>query len=178
LNPISSPSPSTSITARSTGSGTAPSWSERLCNPNSSPYCASSTGSFDAIADGLRAAVLQHRLDDLEAPKAELEVKLVAPARLHSNLAQLYPERVAELHIALADPELRTEALGLIRGLIERVEVHPAEHGFHIQLVGEIANMVTLSAGAESVGPNSGRASVKVVAGARNHRQFLAKIEI
>ena len=92
-------------------------------------------------------------------------MKLVAPARLHSNLAQLYRERVAELHIALADPELRIEALGLIRGLLERVEVHPAEHGFHIQLVGEIANMVTLSAGAESVGPNSGRASVKVVAG-------------
>jgi hypothetical protein len=50
--------------------------------------------------------------------------------------------------LALADPELRAEALELIRGLIERVELHPAEDGFRIELVGEIASMVALSAGA------------------------------
>ena len=66
---------------------------------------------------------------------------------------------------ALADPGLHTEALGLIRGLIERVEVHPAEGGFHIELTGEIASMMTLSAGAESVRSDLARASVKVVAG-------------
>jgi hypothetical protein len=68
----------------------------------------------------LRAGGLQQRLDELEARKIELGAKLAAPApssvRLHPNLAQLYRERVAELHIALADPELRSEALELIRG--------------------------------------------------------------
>ena len=131
-------------------------------------------GLVDAIADGLRAGGLQQRLDELEARKIELGAKLAGPApspvRLHPNLAQLYRERVAELHIALADPELRSEALELIRGLVDRVEVHPAEGGFRIELVGEIANMVTLSAGAERVGSELGRASVKVVAGARNQR--------
>jgi hypothetical protein len=90
-------------------------------------------GLVDAISESLRAADLQQRLDELEARKAELEAKLVAPAptpvRLHTNLAQLYREKIAELHTALADPSLHTEALGLIRGLIERVEVHPAEGG-------------------------------------------------
>jgi len=61
-------------------------------------------------------------------------------------------------------------ALELIRGLIERVELHPDEDGFRIELLGEIANMVTLSAGAESVGSELGRASVKMVAGTRNQR--------
>ena len=98
--------------------------------------------------------------------------------RLHPNLAQLYREKVANLHSALADPELRTEALELIRGLIERVELHPAEDGFRVELVGEIANMVTLSAGAECIGFERDKASVKVVAGTRNHRQFLACVHI
>jgi site-specific DNA recombinase len=127
-------------------------------------------GLVEAIADGLRAAALQQRLDDLETRKAALEARLAAPAptpvRLHPNLAQLYRKKVAELHSALSDPELSAEALELIRGLIERVELHPAEDGFRIELVGEIANMVTLSAGAESVTSAMERASVKVVAGA------------
>ena len=139
-------------------------------------------GLIDAIAEGLRAPGLQQRLDDLEARRTELEARLADPApspvRLHPNLAQLYRDKVASLHSALGDPELRTEALELIRGLIERVELHPAEDGFRVELVGEIANMVTLSAGAESVGSDMDRASVKVVAGTRNHRQFLTCVQI
>jgi hypothetical protein len=66
---------------------------------------------------------------------------------------------------------MRTEALELIRGLIERVELHPNADGFRIELIGEIANMVTLSTGtAGSVGSELRWASVKVVAGAGNQR--------
>src|SRR5213080_709746 len=93
--------------------------------------------------------------------EAQLERRAPSPVRLHPNLAQLYREKIADLHLALADPELRAEALELIRGLIERVELHPAEDGFRIELVGEIASMVTLSAGAESVTSQMDRASVK-----------------
>jgi hypothetical protein len=60
--------------------------------------------------------------------------------------------------LAIADPELRAEALELIRGLIERVELHPAEDGFRIELVGEIASMVALSAGADSIESATDRA--------------------
>jgi len=139
-------------------------------------------GLVDAIADGLRGPDLQRRLDELGTRKKELGARLDAPApppvRLHPNLAVLYRQKVAELHTALANPELQTEALELIRGLIERVELHPAEEGFRIELVGEIANMITLSAGAESVGSGPNRASVKVVAGTRNCLDLLLRADM
>jgi len=139
-------------------------------------------GLVDAIADGLRAPDLQRRLDELGTRKSQLEALLAAPppppVRLHPNLSGLYRQKVADLHGALADPGLRGEALEIIRTLIERVELHPAEDGFRIELIGEIANMVTLSAGTESVGSAVARASVKVVAGARNHRQYIVSAEI
>jgi site-specific DNA recombinase len=127
-------------------------------------------GLVDAIADGLRAPGLQRRLEELEGRKGELEGLLAAspspPVRLHPNLAELYRERVAELHTALADAASRTEALELIRSLIDCVALHPIERGFRIELVGEIANMIKISAGAENLGSDVARASVKVVAGA------------
>jgi site-specific DNA recombinase len=133
-------------------------------------------GVIEAIADGLRAPGLQSRLDELEQRKASLAAELDAappPApRLHPNLAEVYRKKVADLQTALADPATHTEALEILRALIERVEVRPAEDGFAIELIGEIANMVTLSAGAESVTKEPYRSSVKVVAGTRNHRQL------
>ena len=127
-------------------------------------------GLIEAIADGLRAPGLQSKLDELERRKAVLEVEIAgAPAaapRLHPNLAELYRQKVANLQDALADPGTQTEALEILRGLIERVDVRPAEDGLAIELIGEIANMVKLSAGAESVAKEPYRSSVKVVAGA------------
>ena len=126
-------------------------------------------GLIDAIADGLRAPGLQRRLEELETRKAYLEDILAAPppspVRLNLNLAELYREKVSALHAALVDPESRIEALELIRSLIDRVEVHPAGKDFRVELVGEIANIIKLSAGAESLESESERASVKVVAG-------------
>jgi hypothetical protein len=117
-------------------------------------------GVTEAIADGLRAPGLQSRLDEIEERKAALAAELDAappPApRLHPNLAEVYRKKVADLQTALADPATHTEALEILRALIERVEVRQvevrqAEDGFAIELLGEIARMVTLSAGAESV---------------------------
>ena len=59
---------------------------------------------------------------------------------------------VAELYLALADSEPCAEAPELIRGPIERVELHSAADGFRIELIGEIANMVTLSTGTGEIG--------------------------
>jgi hypothetical protein len=39
---------------------------------------------------------------------------------------------------------LRDEALGILRGLIERVVLHPAEDGLQVEIVGEIVRMVEL----------------------------------
>jgi site-specific DNA recombinase len=112
-------------------------------------------GLVEAIADGLRAPGLQTKVDELEQRKAALETDIAgAPAaapRLHPNLAEVYRQKVATLQEALADPATQTEALEIPRGLIERVTVAPAETGLAIELTGEIANMVRLSAGAESL---------------------------
>ena len=88
-----------------------------------------------------------------------------------ANLAELYRKKVASQQDALVDP-VTNEVLEILRSLIDRVSVSAGGNGFTIELVGEIANMVRLSAGTESLGNEPYRSSVKVVAGARNHRQF------
>ncbi len=105
-------------------------------------------GLIEAIAEGLRGPGLQAKLDELEQRKVTLEAVLAAalpPApRLHPNLAELYRRKVADLQPALAEPGTRTEALEILRGRIERVVLHPADKGFEIELIGEIAAMVDL----------------------------------
>ena len=93
--------------------------------------------------------------------------------RLHPNLAQVYRQQVEQLHQALDHPEIRDEAVQVLRGLIEHVSIRPADNGLEIEIVGEIAKMVELG-----IRPNAKQAtlderltrSVKVVAGARNQR--------
>lgn len=63
-------------------------------------------------------------------------------------------------HEALADTSVRDEALGALRGLIEGVVMHPQANGFTVELVGEIANMVSLALGPEYNKTASGEAAV------------------
>jgi DNA invertase Pin-like site-specific DNA recombinase len=111
-------------------------------------------GMIEAIAEGLRGAGLQAKLDELEQRKVVLEANLAAalpPApRLHPNLAEVYRRKVADLQSALAEPGTQTEALEILRGLIEKVVLHPVEKGFEIELIGEIAAMVDLGAQSRS----------------------------
>jgi site-specific DNA recombinase len=139
-------------------------------------------GLIDAIAEGLRGPGLQAKLDELESRKARLEAELAAAPppspRLHPNLAEIYRRKVVDLQAAMADPKTHTEAREILRGLIERVVLHPADNGFEIELVGEIAAMVDLGAQNKKAGPEGSavpdpyRRSVKVVAGEGNHRQL------
>ena len=139
--------------------------------------CRKLTGLIDAIADGFRAPGLQTQLDDLERRKADLERRLSEPhapqPRLHPNLAEIYQARVTSLHDALADPASSTEAIEIIRSLIERIEVRPTDgKGFEIELIGDIANMIELGLETKKAAPGGAavlgqyRSSVKVVAGA------------
>lgn len=101
------------------------------------------------------------------------------PVRMHPNLAGLYRRKVEALREALADEEARTEALGILRSLIEVVLIHPIAGGYEIELIGKIANMVDVAGGAgnnKKAAPGMAaltaddRRSVKLVAGAHNHR--------
>lgn len=126
---------------------------------------------IEALIEGYRTAGLQRRLEELEARKAALEHDLAAdpppPVRLHPNLAQVYRGKVERLHEALADLGLRDEALRILRGLIERVVIHPAEEGLQVEIVGEIVKMVELGFDAKQAAlPAEAACSVSVVAGA------------
>ena len=106
-------------------------------------------GLVEAIASGLRAPSLQQTLDDLEQRRAELSHQLAAaPAplpRLHPNLAEVYRRKVTELGAALRDPAHGTEALDILRGLIDRVTLTPADDHFEIELEGALAGMLALA---------------------------------
>jgi site-specific DNA recombinase len=149
-------------------------------------------GLIDAITDGLRAPGLQQRLDELETRKAELERSLSAapmPApRLHPSLAEVYRQKVENLGAALGGDDA-AEAMEVIRSLIERVVLHPApdgQRGFEIELIGEIAAMVSLG---RDDGPRARtrestadqalfQSSMKVVAGARNRPSYYSTVPI
>src|SRR5260370_4972525 len=112
---------------------------------------------------------LQTRLDELEARKVALQREVAAAPtsapRLHPNLAEVYRRKVENLQEALRDPSTHNEALGILRGLVDRVVVTPSERGFTIELIGAIAHMIKLSAGSESLTKEPYLSSVKVVSG-------------
>jgi hypothetical protein len=74
---------------------------------------------------------------------------------------------VAELGAALRDPNSGAEALDILRGLIDKVTLTPADDHFAIELEGALAGMLALA----QSGPGGAavsevfRSSVKVVAG-------------
>ena len=127
----------------------------------------------ERIADGPGTPGLKAKLEDVETRKHELELVLdESPPPLpefRPNRPELYRRKVISLHDSLSDPTIRDEALAVPRHLVERVVVvSPPPDGFQVELVGAIANMPGLpDQGPELDGYKS---SVKVVAGARNHR--------
>ena len=124
----------------------------------------------------MRTPGLKERLLELEAHKAKLEMDLDAPTpaapRLHPNLAEVYRRKVCDLHSALAEPDTHTEAIAIVRDLIDKIIVAPADGGFEVELAGSILQMLEL-AQQETDAQGAAvrdfyRSSVKVVAGARN----------
>lgn len=49
-----------------------------------------------------------------------------------------------ELKTALEEPSIWTEAIEIIRSLVERVVMRSIDKGFEVELVGDIANMIRL----------------------------------
>ena len=95
--------------------------------------------------------------------------------RLHPNLAQVDRRQVEQLQNSLNHPDIRDKAVQILHGLIESVSIRPAKDGMEIEIVGEIAKLIELGIGANkkqaSLDERMAR-SVKVVAGACNHREL------
>jgi hypothetical protein len=87
-------------------------------------------------------------------------------------LAELYRATVTDLHIALNELDARTEAAGILRGLIERITVRDDPNGHVVELTGDIVKLLTLPGGSI---PGPFDSSVKVVAGARFDRDLKCK---
>lgn len=131
-----------------------------------------------ALAEGMKSTSVIARLGLLEAERETLAGRVnlepEPPVRMHPNLAGLYRRKVEALREALTDEETRTEALDILRTLIEAVLIDPMEGGYEIELVGEIANMLDVTEDAGNKKTARGRAalstedrrSVKLVAGA------------
>ena len=108
--------------------------------------------------------------------------QLPCAAALHPNAADAYRRQVAELEVALNDPEDRLDAITVLRGLIDKVLLTPDEDvqdGYRIELTGALGELLALSASdvatSVGVGPNKKgpRTTVRgpqlsVVAGTRN----------
>jgi DNA invertase Pin-like site-specific DNA recombinase len=137
----------------------------------------------DELADGRGSRTLKDKLVALEAREDELKAQLAnQPARepaLHPNLAEVYREKVAALHTALTDPATKDEAFSIIRTLIEEVRLVPEDGELRVEIRGALAGILALSASNDRTARVSAGGSVsvlgeqiKMVAGARNHREL------
>ena len=85
-------------------------------------------------------------------------------------MAEFYRRKVEGLHEAITDPATRTEAVEILRGLVDTIALTPIEDGFEIEFVGEIAKMIALPDKSGSADIGDYASSVKVVAAARYQR--------
>lgn len=126
-----------------------------------------------ALLDGVPAASVRERMQQLEARQAELERKLEAtpPAlpALHPDMAKLYREKVATLLDALNADDSRSAATEILRGLIDSLVLTPTDKAYQITLTGDLAGILALAAGGHAKAPAAGPAEalqVSLVAGA------------
>jgi site-specific DNA recombinase len=116
-----------------------------------------------AIEDGLYQPSMKARMAELEAEKAALEERLAAApelpkVRLHPNLAGMYRKNVAALEQALADPEIKAEAMAIVRSQIDRITLTPGEDGgLAVELYGDLARILQLCEAGEHKQQRPGR---------------------
>ena len=107
--------------------------------------------------------------------EAELSTAAPAAPRLHPNLAEVYRQKVAGLVAALAQED-GAEAREQVRGLVDSILLVPEDGRLRIEIRGELASILALSANAKT--PSASRdasalaVQVKMVAGKGNHRQL------
>ncbi|MCJ9430754.1 recombinase family protein [Kordiimonas sp. A6E486] len=106
---------------------------------------------IDAIFDGAPASRFKERMEMREAEKADLKQELSmmdkeAPLLLHTGMADIYKQRVGKLADALHANREDLEAFNTMRSLLDTVTLHPTDKGFDIDLQGDLATILHLSA--------------------------------
>ena len=140
----------------------------------------------DAVAQGMFHPSMKARMDGLEAQRAELAVRLSTESEpdsvpLHPGLAGIYRRKVEAITDTLNRRETRSEAVAILRSLVEKVIVHPERAGNVLELYGELGAILSLCN--NDLGKNTnahamgvGDRQLTMVAGARNSR-FLRLVE-
>ena len=61
---------------------------------------------------------------------------------LHTDLASVYRQQVEKLSAALNEPDLRLEAIQILRQIIDRITIYPSEKRgkLTVKMYGQIAN--------------------------------------
>ena len=124
---------------------------------------------------------IRAQLKELEVRKRDLERQLtqVDPTptlEIHPNLGELYRRKVQELGGLLTDEASRPQAMEIIRGLIERIEVAPgqARGKANVTLYGALASILDFALGAThaKATADGGSCRVLMVAGAHSRRKL------
>ena len=176
------PPPSSPSATRSSPSRTPISRRPRRNWPRSKP---GKRSLVKALGDGVPARLVKDEMIALEAREDELTALLAnQPATepaLHPHLAEIYRAKVADLHLALSDPRTKDEAFAIIRTLIDEVRLIPENGQLRVEIRGALAGILALSAPNDKtarVGTDGSvsvlLSQIKLVAGARNHRELTA----
>jgi site-specific DNA recombinase len=129
----------------------------------------------DAIADGVPARSLKDELLGLDARQDQIKASLTASPEpkvyLAPSMADIYSQKVGELHQVLAAGSEQPEVYDALRSLVDRVMLTPIDGALRIDLHGEIAEILKLSAGGKKQAAEVGQAAKQfvMVAGARSH---------
>ncbi len=130
--------------------------------------------SFILEGDGDPGSI-RAKLKELEARKRDLERQLTQTdptptLEIHPNLGELYRRKVKELGGLLTDDASRPQAMEIIRGLIERIEVAPGDMRgkANVTLFGALASILDFAMGPANAKATAdgGSCRVSMVAGA------------
>ena len=129
----------------------------------------------DALINGVPADRVKTRMQALETEKIKLEAMILtepteAPTLLHPAMSTLYKNSVTNLRQAVSAPDGQAEAVDLLRGLINRIVVHPPNGDAGdvlIDIEGDLAGILSVcdkSKKAAGLSPND-LVQIKMVAG-------------
>ncbi len=130
-------------------------------------------GIVKAIEDGAYHRTFKDRLTTIEKEKEAASARVAAARpepvlRLHPGLHALYKKKVENLAAALNEPGTVAEAGEIMRGLIDRIVLMPADGTLNAELYGDLANLMNFADAQEptkSAGSRGDPALLSVVAG-------------
>jgi site-specific DNA recombinase len=140
-----------------------------------------------ALLDGVPASAVREKMAELEARRDALRSRLASEdsgIRLHPNMAEYYRTQIADLRAALTEAGGRMQAAEIVRKLVDRIELSPVVRSgsktLSVSLYGRLAGILTMATKAKAPLDESGVPMMvtKLVAGARNHRQFTISVPV